>query len=91
MGEVFDGRPGKVVELNLIIENGKLIVTAIKSSVSVGDVFHFNRKVFFHKAFYRISKGPIRFQAPSSSQGAYLHILPFPQRYKLLCEKLQLL
>lgn len=49
-GEVFDGRPGKVVELNLIIENGKLIVTAIKSSVSVGDVLLFERKVkFFEK------------------------------------------
>ncbi|MFN3472138.1 MAG: DUF3782 domain-containing protein, partial [Aquificaceae bacterium] len=49
-GEVFDGRPGKVVELDLIIEDGKLIVAEIKSSVSVGDVLLFEKKVkFFEK------------------------------------------
>ncbi len=49
-GEVFDGFPGKRVEIDLIIRDGELIVAEIKSSVSPGDVLLFERKVkFFEK------------------------------------------
>ncbi len=49
-GEVFDGFPGKTVEIDLIIRDGELIVAEIKSSVSPGDVLLFERKVkFFEK------------------------------------------
>ncbi|BAU22741.1 hypothetical protein THC_0343 [Caldimicrobium thiodismutans] len=49
-GEVFEGFPGKRVEIDLIIRNGELIVAEIKSSVSPGDVLLFEIKVkFFEK------------------------------------------
>ncbi len=49
-GEVFEGFPGKRVEIDLIIRDGELIVAEIKSSVSPGDVLLFERKVkFFEK------------------------------------------
>ncbi|MCS7279843.1 MAG: DUF3782 domain-containing protein [Thermodesulfobacteriaceae bacterium] len=49
-GEVFEGNPGEVVELDLIIKDGELIVAELKSFVSVGDVLHFIKKVkFFEK------------------------------------------
>ncbi len=49
-GEVFDGFPGKTVEIDLIIRDGELIVAEIKSSVSPADVLLFERKVkFFEK------------------------------------------
>ncbi len=49
-GEVFDGFPGKRVEIDLIIRDGELIVAEIKSSVSPADVLLFERKVkFFEK------------------------------------------
>ncbi|BAU23991.1 hypothetical protein THC_1627 [Caldimicrobium thiodismutans] len=44
-GEVFEGFPGKRVEIDLIIRDGELIVAEIKSSVSPGDVLLFERKV----------------------------------------------
>ncbi|MFN7065200.1 MAG: DUF3782 domain-containing protein [Aquificaceae bacterium] len=48
-GEVFDGKARRV-ELDLILRNGELIIGEIKSSVSVGDVILFERKVkFFEK------------------------------------------
>ncbi|BAU23332.1 hypothetical protein THC_0947 [Caldimicrobium thiodismutans] len=49
-GEVFEGFPGKTVEIDLIIRDGELIVAEIKSSVSPADVLLFERKVkFFEK------------------------------------------
>jgi len=46
-GEVF-GRPDQV-ELDLIIKNGLLIVCEIKSSMSKGDMYIFERKVRFYE------------------------------------------
>ncbi len=49
-GEVFEGFPGKRVEIDLIIRDSELIVAEIKSSVSPADVLLFERKVrFFEK------------------------------------------
>ncbi len=49
-GEVFEGFPGKTVEIDLIIRDGELIVAEIKSSVSPADVLLFEKKVkFFEK------------------------------------------
>ncbi len=46
-GEVF-GRPDQV-ELDLIIHNGTLIIAEIKSSMSKGDMYTFERKVRFYE------------------------------------------
>lgn len=46
-GEVF-GRPDQV-ELDLIIQNGTVIVCEIKSSVSKADMYSFDRKVAFYQ------------------------------------------
>ncbi len=49
-GEVFDGHPGELVELDLIIRDGELIVAELKSSLSIADVWLFQKKVnFFEK------------------------------------------
>ncbi|MCX8041469.1 MAG: DUF3782 domain-containing protein, partial [Thermodesulfobacteriaceae bacterium] len=49
-GEVFEGYPGQLIELDLIIRDGELIVAELKSSISVADVWLFERKVrFFEK------------------------------------------
>ncbi|MCS7200409.1 MAG: DUF3782 domain-containing protein [Caldimicrobium sp.] len=49
-GEVFEGRAGKRVELDLIISDGELIVAELKSSISLADVWLFEKKVkFFEK------------------------------------------
>lgn len=49
-GEVFEGFPGKTVEIDLIIRDGEIIVAELKSSISVGDVLLFEKKVrFFEK------------------------------------------
>ncbi|MCS7150355.1 MAG: DUF3782 domain-containing protein [Caldimicrobium sp.] len=44
-GEVFEGHPGKIVELDLIIRDGELIVAELKSSISPADVWIFEKKV----------------------------------------------
>jgi len=46
-GEVF-GSPDQV-ELDIIIKNGVLILCEIKSSMSRGDVYIFNRKIAFYE------------------------------------------
>ena len=46
-GEVF-GNPDQV-EIDLIIRDGKIIAIEIKSSISRGDVFMFNRKIQFYE------------------------------------------
>jgi hypothetical protein len=46
-GEVF-GRPDQI-ELDLIIHNGTLIIAEIKSSLSKGDMYLFDRKVRFYE------------------------------------------
>jgi hypothetical protein len=46
-GEVF-GRPDQV-ELDLIIQNGKLLIAEIKSSMSRGDMYLFERKARFYE------------------------------------------
>jgi hypothetical protein len=46
-GEVF-GRPDQV-ELDLIIQNGKLLIAEIKSSLSRGDMYLFERKARFYE------------------------------------------
>jgi hypothetical protein len=46
-GEVF-GRPDQV-ELDLIIRNGKLLIAEIKSSMSRGDMYLFERKARFYE------------------------------------------
>lgn len=43
-GEVFEGNPGEVVELDLITKDGDLIVPELRSSVSVGDVLQFYKE-----------------------------------------------
>ncbi len=49
-GEVFEGFPGKRVEIDLIIRDSELIVAEIKSSVSPADVLLCEKKVrFFEK------------------------------------------
>jgi hypothetical protein len=45
-GEVF-GEPDQI-ELDVVIRNGKVIVTEIKSSVNKADVHYFKRKVAFY-------------------------------------------
>ncbi|MDQ7030860.1 MAG: DUF3782 domain-containing protein [Ardenticatenia bacterium] len=51
-GEVF-GRPEQV-ELDLIIKDGLLIIGEIKSSVSQGDVFLFERKARFYEKAHKV-------------------------------------
>ncbi|BAP57940.1 hypothetical protein THII_3643 [Thioploca ingrica] len=46
-GEVF-GRPDQI-ELDLIIRNGKLLIAEIKSSMSRGDMYLFERKARFYE------------------------------------------
>jgi len=46
-GEVF-GRPDQV-ELDIIIKNGMLIICELKSSMSKGDMYAFERKVRFYE------------------------------------------
>ena len=46
-GEVF-GRPDQV-ELDLIIRNGQLLIAEIKSSMSRGDMYLFERKARFYE------------------------------------------
>ncbi|GAK49011.1 hypothetical protein U14_00229 [Candidatus Moduliflexus flocculans] len=50
-GEVF-GRPDQV-ELDVIIKNGLLIVCELKSSMSRGDVYIFDRKVKFYERLHQ--------------------------------------
>lgn len=50
-GEVF-GRPDQV-ELDVIIKNGVLIICEIKSSMSRGDVYIFDRKVAFYERLHQ--------------------------------------
>ena len=50
-GEVF-GQPDQV-ELDVIIKNGLLIICEIKSSMSRGDVYIFNRKVKFYERLHQ--------------------------------------
>ena len=50
-GEVF-GHPDQV-ELDVIIHNGTLILCEIKSSMSRGDVYIFNRKVKFYERLHQ--------------------------------------
>jgi len=49
-GDVF-GRPDQV-ELDVIIQNGLVIVCEIKSSMSRGDVYIFDRKVTFYETLH---------------------------------------
>jgi hypothetical protein len=52
-GEVF-GRPDQV-EIDVIIKNGLLILCEIKSSMSKGDMYIFDRKVaFYEKQHHRV-------------------------------------
>ena len=50
-GEVF-GRPDQV-ELDLIIRNGKLLIAEIKSSMSRGEMYLFERKARFYEKRYQ--------------------------------------
>ncbi len=48
-GEVFEGQAGELIELDLIIKDGEVIVGELKSSVSVADVWLFEKKVRFYE------------------------------------------
>jgi len=54
-GEVF-GRPDQI-ELDLIIRNGKLLIAEIKSSMSRGEIYLFERKArFYEKKHQRLAQ-----------------------------------
>ncbi|MCX8070276.1 MAG: DUF3782 domain-containing protein [Thermodesulfovibrionales bacterium] len=49
-GEVFEGLKGQLVELDIIIRDGEVILAELKSSISKADVWLFEKKVrFFEK------------------------------------------
>ena len=67
-GEVF-GRPDQV-EIDLIIKNGLLIVCEIKSSMSKGDMYIFERKVRFYEKRHRRKAGRMLVISPMVDQKA---------------------